>query len=185
VSGKGLKYIPILVSVIVLAGGLLAVQLLKDKNVSLQSSGSINAVFAGGCFWGVERAFEGVQGVIDVTSGYTGGHGADPTYEDYAVKGHTEAVRVAFDPSVVTYGQLLDVFWKEIGAACQLKPKSTSYRTAIFYVDADQKAQAEASKEQLEKSGLYPQPVVTEILPLKMFYIAEEYHQDYHRKQNR
>ncbi len=185
VRTKGLKYVPMLVSVLVLAVGVYAVKYLHSRDRDLEVAGGNSAVFAGGCFWGVERAFEEVEGVLEAVSGYAGGNGPDPTYEDYAEKGHTEVVRVVFDPSVVTYSELLDVYWGEVGAACQLSPKSQRYRTAIFYLDETQRRQAAESKAKLEESGLYIEPVATEIVPLEKFYIAEEHHQDYHRKQQR
>ncbi len=145
------------------------------------------ATFAGGCFWCMVSPFEALAGVKKITVGYTGGRTEKPTYEEVCTHrtGHYEAVQIEFDPEVVTYEELLSVFW------CQTDPtddggqfydRGDSYRTAIFYHDAGQKKQAAASKKELEKSGMFSRPIVTEILPAQTFYPAEEYHQDYHRK---
>jgi peptide methionine sulfoxide reductase msrA/msrB len=143
------------------------------------------AVFAGGCFWCMEPPFEKLSGVVDVTSGYTGGIGENPTYEDYASKGHIEAVQVTYDPSIVTYDRLLETFWKQIDptdAGGQFVDRGPEYRSAIFYHDDQQKKRAEASKEALAKSGKFDKPIVTEILQEKPFFKAEAYHQDYYKK---
>ena len=143
------------------------------------------ATFAGGCFWCVESDFEKVPGVLKVVSGYTGGTGENPTYENYAAKGYIEAVQVFYDPAKVTYAQLLDALWKHIDptdAGGQFVDRGPQYRSAIFYHDAEQKRIAESSKEQLAKSGRFAKPIVTEILKFEKFYDAEEYHQDYYKK---
>ncbi len=145
------------------------------------------AVFAGGCFWCVEEAFDAAEGVVSTTSGYTGGRVANPTYEQVSAggTGHAEVVRVIYDPSKVTYSQLLDVFWKNVDPVTpnqQFCDKGAQYRSAIFYQDAEQRRLAEASKRALEQSGRFEQPIVTEINPGAPFYEAEEYHQDYYLK---
>ncbi len=143
------------------------------------------ATFTGGCFWCMEPPFEKLDGVIEVVSGYTGGLGKEPTYEDYAEKGHLEAVQITYDPAKITYQQLLDVFWKQIdptddsGQFCDRGP---GYRTAIFYENEEQKQSAELSKKELNSSGRYKSTVTTEILKASAFYRAEDYHQDYHLK---
>ncbi len=143
------------------------------------------ATFAGGCFWCMTPPFEKLNGVNEVLSGYTGGSGPNPTYEDYAAKGHIEAVQITYDPSRISYPELLDVFWRQIdptdpgGQFCDRGPQ---YRSAIFYENAEQKRLAEKSKEALEKSGRYQKPIVTELIKASLFYKAEEYHQDYHKK---
>ncbi|MCC6543663.1 MAG: peptide-methionine (S)-S-oxide reductase MsrA [Nitrospirae bacterium] len=147
------------------------------------------ATFAGGCFWCMEPPFEGIDGVLEVVTGYTGGHVKDPSYEEVCEgdTGHTEAVQITYDPSKITYDRLLDVFWRQIDptdAGGQFVDRGTQYRTAIFYHSDEQKMAAEKSKAQLEKSGRYMKPVVTEILPSAEFYIAEEYHQDYYKKES-
>ncbi len=144
------------------------------------------AVFAGGCFWCVEHDFKAVPGVIDVLSGYTGGHLANPTYQDVITEttGHFEAVRVRFDSGRISYRQLVDRYWRLIdptddgGQFCDRGP---SYRSAIFVTPA-QRADAEASKAALAASNRLTAPVVTEVLPLATFYPAEEYHRDYAKK---
>ena len=145
------------------------------------------ATFAGGCFWCMEPPFEKLDGVIDVVAGYTGGHVKDPTYEEVCSggTGHAEAVQVVYDPSKVTYAELLDVFWRQINPTDpggQFADRGSQYRTAIFYHDAEQKRLAEASKEALQRSGKFDRPIATEIVEAKEFYKAEEYHQDYHAK---
>ena len=143
------------------------------------------AVFAGGCFWCMTPPFEKLNGVTEVVSGYTGGTGLNPTYEDYAAKGHIEAVKVTYDPSKVSYSQLLDVFWRQIdptdqgGQFCDRGPQ---YRSAIFYENPEQKQAAEKSREALGKSGRYQKPIVTELIKATQFYKAEDYHQDYYKK---
>jgi peptide methionine sulfoxide reductase msrA/msrB len=129
--------------------------------------------------------FEKLNGVTEVVSGYTGGPGANPTYEDYAAKGHIEAVRVTFDPARISYSKLLDVFWRQIDptdAGGQFCDRGPQYRSAIFYEKNDQKQTAEKSREALGKSGRYQKPIVTELIKASQFYKAEDYHQDYHKK---
>jgi peptide methionine sulfoxide reductase msrA/msrB len=143
------------------------------------------ATFAGGCFWCMTEPFEKVDGVTEVLCGYTGGTGVDPTYHDYAEKGHIEAVQVTYDPSKVAYRKLLEVFWRQMdptdggGQFCDRGPQ---YRSAIFYHSEEQKQQAERSKEELAASGRFNKPVVTEIINASVFYKAEDYHQDYYKK---
>jgi len=145
------------------------------------------ATFAGGCFWSMQWPFEGLAGVIRVVAGYTGGAGQNPTYGDYASKGHVEAVEVTFDPSQISYEALLDFFWRQIdptdsgGQFCDRGPQ---YRTGIFYLTDEQARLAAASKEALARSGRYKKPLVTEVVKASTFYPAEDYHQDY-RKKNR
>jgi peptide methionine sulfoxide reductase msrA/msrB len=143
------------------------------------------ATFAGGCFWCVTPPFEKLDGVTQVLSGYTDGQGKDPTYEDYAQKGHVEAVQITYDPSKVSYSQLLDVFWRQIDPTDsdgQFVDRGRQYRSAIFYHDDEQKKLAEKSKEELAKTHSFSKPIATEILKASTFYPAEEYHQDYYKK---
>jgi peptide methionine sulfoxide reductase msrA/msrB len=143
------------------------------------------ATLAGGCFWCVEADFEKVPGVVRVVSGYTGGSGANPTYEDYADSGHVEAVQVFYDPRKVSYQALLDYFWRHIDptdAGGQFVDRGPQYRSAIFYHDDEQKAVAEASKTALAGSGHFRKPIVTEIIKFSKFYPAEDYHQHYSQK---
>ena len=145
------------------------------------------AVFAGGCFWCTESDFEKVPGVLDAVSGYTGGIVANPTYEQVSAggTGHVEAVQVIYDPAKVTYGQLLDAFWRHMDptdGGGQFVDRGSQYRSVIFFADEDQRQAAEASKAALAASGQFDSPIVTEILPLGPFYQAEDYHQNYYRK---
>jgi len=143
------------------------------------------ATFAGGCFWCVEADFEKTPGVTKAVSGYTGGTGANPTYRDYHLSGHIEAVQVYYDSRVITYGQLLDVFWRHIDPTDpggQFADRGPHYRSVIFYQTDEEKRIAEQSREALAQSGRFSRPIATEILKLGRFYKAEEYHQDYYRE---
>ncbi len=145
------------------------------------------AVFAGGCFWCLEAPFEKIEGVIEVTAGYTGGTVRNPTYEEVCsgTTGHTEAVQITYDPKRTSYERLLDVFWHEIDptdAGGQFADRGSQYQTAIFYTSDDQKRLAEASKKSLEESGRFKKEIATQILKLTEFFPAEEYHQDYYKK---
>lgn len=143
------------------------------------------ATFAGGCFWCMQPPFEKLHGVIKVVSGYANGEGESPTYEDYAKKNYVEAIQITYDPKIVSYNNLLDVFWKQIDptdSSGQFVDRGPQYRAAIFYHDDEQKKMAEQSKNELEKSGRFSKPIITEITKLTNFYRAEEYHQDYDKK---
>jgi len=143
------------------------------------------ATFAGGCFWCMTSPFEKLQGVSQVLAGYVGGTGENPTYGDYAEKGYVEAVQVTFDPAAITYAGLLDVFWRQIDPTDpggQFVDRGPQYRSAIFYNSDEQKRLAEKSKQKLQASGRFAKPIVTEILKASTFYKAEEYHQDYYKK---
>jgi peptide methionine sulfoxide reductase msrA/msrB len=143
------------------------------------------ATFAGGCFWCMEKPFEQMEGVVSVTSGYTGGKSENPTYGNYGAGGHIEAVEIVFDPNKVTYEQLLDIFWRQIDptdASGQFVDRGKEYSTAIYYHDNDQKKLAEISKKDLENEKIFDKPIVTPILPAMVFYPAEDYHQDYYKK---
>lgn len=158
----------------------------NSDNVDSAGVGMMKKVtFAGGCFWCMESPFAKMNGVIDVVSGYTDGTGENPTYQDYAEKGFVEAVQITYDPSIVTYAELLDVFWRQIDPTDpggQFVDRGKQYRSAIFYADEKQKRSAEESKKRLDKSGRYQKPVVTEIIRASKFYKAEDYHQDFHKK---
>ncbi|MEJ2587756.1 MAG: peptide-methionine (R)-S-oxide reductase MsrB [Deltaproteobacteria bacterium] len=145
------------------------------------------AIFAGGCFWCTEADFEKVNGVIEVISGYTGGTVVDPTYEEVSDggTGHVEAIKVIYDPDKITYEELLDVFWRHVDptdAGGQFVDRGSQYRSAIFYQNEEERALAEKTKKALDDSGQFEKAVVTDILPLGKFYKAEEYHQDYYKK---
>jgi peptide-methionine (S)-S-oxide reductase len=145
------------------------------------------ATFAGGCFWCMEAPFDAIQGVVSTTSGYSGGKVKDPTYEQVSsgTTGHLESIQVAYDPSRVTYEQLLEVFWHNVDpldGGGQFCDRGGQYRTAIFYADEEQKRAAVESKRRLQASGVLKGDVVTPIVPLEAFYPAEDYHQDFYRK---
>jgi len=145
------------------------------------------ARFAAGCFWGVEATFRQLPGVISTRVGYTGGDMSNPTYKDVCTDqtGHAEAVEVEYDPSKISYGQLLDVFWENHDPT-QLNRQGpdwgTQYRSAIFFHSPEQEAEAKASKQKLEKSGRHNKPIATQIVPAATFYQAEDYHQQYLEK---
>jgi peptide-methionine (S)-S-oxide reductase len=145
------------------------------------------AVFGAGCFWGVEATFRAVKGVREVTSGYSGGHVPNPRYTDVCTgkTGHAEAVKVEYDPSQISYESLLDIFWNCHNPTTRNRQGpdiGTQYRSAIFFYTPEQETAAKASKERLQQSGRWHDPVVTEILPAGEFYPAEEYHQRYFEK---
>jgi len=145
------------------------------------------ATFAGGCFWCMQPPFDNTRGVVKTTVGYTGGHVPDPTYEQVCdgTTGHAEAIEVIYDPAVVSYDRLLDVFWRSIDPTQkngQFADRGTQYRTAIFFHDDDQKTAAESSRRRLDESGKFDRPVVTEITAASRFYPAEDYHQGYYEK---
>ena len=145
------------------------------------------AIFAGGCFWSMQKAFDGVAGVASVTAGYAGGTLANPTYQqvEEANTGHAESVKVIYDPDKISYEKLLDIYWHHIdpltpnAAFCDHGPQ---YRSIIFYSDTTQQRAAEASKRALDESHRFPTPVVTAIQPATPFYPAEEYHQQFYKK---
>jgi peptide-methionine (S)-S-oxide reductase len=150
-------------------------------------AGLARATFAGGCFWCMEPPFERLPGVVDVISGYTGGQRVDPTYEEVSSggTGHLESVQVVYDPAKVSYQKLLDVFWRNIDPTTpnrQFCDVGEQYGTAIFYHDEEQKKLALESKAQVEKTKPFPQPVVTPVRAAGEFYRAEDYHQDYYKK---
>lgn len=145
------------------------------------------AYFAGGCFWCMEEAFEKIEGVLSVTSGYMGGQKANPTYEEVSAgnTGHAESVEVLYDPAKVSYQRLLDHFWKNVDPLtpnAQFCDHGSQYRSAIFYGSEEERRMAEASKQALVQSKRFAQPIVTEIVPAATFYQAEDYHQDFYKK---
>jgi peptide methionine sulfoxide reductase msrA/msrB len=159
---------------------------MKDQ-MNNKSIKTATAVFAGGCFWCTESDFEKVPGVIDAISGYTGGHVKNPTYEEVSAggTGHMESVKVIYDPSKVTYKQLLEYFWQHVDPTDpggEFVDRGPQYRSAIFYANEKQKRLAEKTKAELAASGVFNKPIVTLILPLGPFYPAEKYHQDYYKK---
>ena len=157
----------------------------KTDNMTMKMTKT--AVFAGGCFWCTESDFEKVHGVIEAISGYTGGHDRNPSYHDVSNGGigHVEAVKVIYDPTLVSYEELLDYFWRHVDptdGGGQFVDRGSQYRSAIFYADDDELKKIRLSKEKLEASGVFMKPIVTDILPLGPFYPAEAYHQDYYKK---
>ena len=167
---------------LLVAAGLVSVGVADNKPQEKPGKGATmpepqknlkTATLAGGCFWCVEADFEKLPGVVEVISGYTGGSGDNPTYENYGPKGHVEAVQVFYDPAKVSYQELLDYFWRHVDPTDpggQFVDRGPQYRSAIFYHDAEQQRLAEASKQALEKSKRFAKPIVTEILPLTKFY---------------
>jgi len=158
-----------------------------EKPMNANTQKTQTAVFAGGCFWCTESDFEKVDGVVEVISGYTGGRAANPTYEQVSAggSGHIEAVKVVYDPDKVTYAQLLQVFWRHVDptdAGGQFVDRGSQYRSVIFYLTEQERNLAETSKQSLAASGRFGKPIATEILPLGEFYPAEDYHQDYYKK---
>ena len=152
----------------------------KQKNLS-------EATFAGGCFWCTESDFEKFDGVVEAISGYVGGQTQNPTYQEVSAggTGHAEAVRVLYDPQKITYTELLDIFWQHMDPTDpdgQFVDRGSQYRPAIFYHDEEQKRLAEESKRKLESSGRFNKSIATEIVPISEFYEAEDYHQDYYKK---
>ena len=176
------------VVVMLMALGILFSTQDAKQGISERFAGLEQATFAGGCFWCSEYTFEKVKGVIEVVNGYTGGNVENPTYEQVCSggTGHYEAVRVYYDPKQVTFKDLMDVYWRHIDPTDpygQFADKGSQYRTAVFYHSEEQKTIAEKSKRALEASGKFNKPIVTGILPLVNFYPAEDYHQDYYKKQ--
>lgn len=147
--------------------------------------GKATAVFAGGCFWGTQSVFERVKGVTNTTAGYSGGSASTATYEQVGQEntGHAESVKVVYDPSKITYGKLLEIFFAVVHDPTQLNRQGpdvgTSYRSVIFYANDEQKRISQAYIAQLEAAKIFPTKIVTEVTPLKGFYDAESYHQDY------
>ena len=151
-----------------------------DKSGSLKT-----AILAGGCFWGVQGVFQHTEGVVEAVSGYAGGSVVDPTYRQVTTgsTGHAEAVAIRYDPEKISYGKILQIFFSVVHDPTQLNgqgpDRGTQYRSAIYVTGDEQKRTAEAYVEQLDAAGVYTSPIVTEIAPLKAFYPAEDYHQDY------
>jgi peptide methionine sulfoxide reductase msrA/msrB len=172
---------------IILTAGAAALAVKGTSMSEPKNSELKKATFAGGCFWCMQPPYDKLKGVVSTRVGYTGGRVENPTYEQVSSgkTGHAEAVEILFDPSETTYEELLDVFWQNIDPTSlnrQFADVGTQYRTAVFYHDEEQKRLALASREALEKSGKFKGPIVTEILPAAEFYAAEDYHQEYYKK---
>ncbi len=180
-----------LVTLATVAVGLVSIWTISDHKAiaemekpAITTANTRQALFAGGCFWCMEKPFEQLRGVLAVESGYAGGTTANPSYEDYGKGGHIEVVRITYDPKLINYNTLLDTFWRQIDptdAGGQFVDRGHSYISAIFALDEEQRKLAEASKAALAASGVFSKPIVTPILPTATFYPAEEYHQDYYR----
>ena len=143
------------------------------------------AIFAGGCFWCMEKPFEQLDGVFSVTSGYLGGKTKNPTYENYGADGHIEAIEIVYTPTKVSYTKLLDVFWRQIDptdSGGQFVDRGHAYTSGIFYLDEEQRQLAEKSKNELAARKVLAKPLITPILLAPIFYPAEDYHQDYYKK---
>jgi peptide methionine sulfoxide reductase msrA/msrB len=178
-EGRPMKIVNILLTLPLVTGFSLF------SPIKAETSGIETATFAGGCFWCMTPPFEKLDGVLKVVAGYADGRESAPTYEDYAEKGFTEAVQITYDPAKITYSDLVDVFWKQINPTDpegQFVDRGPQYRAAVYYHNKVQRKLAERSKLELEKSGRYDKPIVTPILPFKNFYAAENYHQDYYKK---
>ncbi|MFP4112500.1 MAG: peptide-methionine (S)-S-oxide reductase MsrA [Candidatus Woesearchaeota archaeon] len=159
----------------------------QSISVDISKARYEKATFAGGCFWCVESSFEKHEGIVNAVSGYSGGKEEKPTYETVSAgrTGHREAVQITYDPELISYEDLLEIFWKSIDPTDdmgQFADKGFQYTTAIFYHNYEQKKIAEESKRQLDKSGKFDKPIATQIIPYEKFYKAEEYHQDYYEK---
>src|SRR5690348_14100689 len=169
-------------SVLVVLATLLALPAFAQQPRKLEK-----AIFAAGCFWCTEAAFQDLPGVVSAVSGYTGGTTRNPTYEEVSSgrTGHAESVEVTFDPAKISYDRLLDIFWVNHDPTVtnrQFCDSGTQYRPAIFYLNDEQKRAAEASKAKWEKLKPFPQPILTQIVPAGQFWPAEDYHQDYYKK---
>lgn len=168
---------------------LLFVSCSSIESVRIMNNNYEKAYFAGGCFWCMEPPFEALEGVIEATSGYMGGTVENPTYEEVTTgeTGHAEVVEILFDPEIVSYKELLEVFWRNIDPTAlnyQFADVGSQYRTEIFTVGDEQSKLAEQSKVDLENSGKFDKPIVTAISIAPEFYIAEDYHQDFYKKQS-
>jgi len=178
---------PFLLPILLLAPIMAAA--LPSEGAQTAPAGKIlaKATFAGGCFWCMEHPFDELPGVVSVTSGYTGGRKPNPTYKEVSAggTGHAEAVQVVYDPAVVSYGKLLDVFWRNIDPTVkdrQFCDVGSQYRSAIFFHDDEQRRLVDESLRELEKSKPFKEKIVTQVVPASEFWPAEEYHQHYYKK---
>jgi len=189
IRSAGLILVPLL-GLVLLVSGLFGTAPRREAGsaaLPVPIAGQQVATFAGGCFWSMQKAFDGVAGVISTTAGYAGGTKADPSYENVETgrTGHAESVQLIYDPARISYERLLDIYWHHIdpltenAAFCDHGPQ---YRSIIFYGDADQRRFAEASKQALDQSHRFKTPIVTAIEPATKFYPAEEYHQMFYKK---
>lgn len=177
----------ILLSLITLTQAFIVYADNESKGSNIDNKKIEKAVFAGGCFWCMQHPYDELNGVETTAVGYTGGHVENPTYEEVCAgnTGHAEAIEVLYDPTQINYSELLNVFWRNIDPTTlnkQFADVGTQYRTAIFYNSNEQRQSAESSKEELVQSGVYDDPIVTEITPASTFYRADDYHQKYYEK---
>jgi methionine-S-sulfoxide reductase len=168
-------------------GAIAAIAATSSEGQNSSTLETKTAVFAGGCFWCIQPAFDKAKGVIKTTVGYCGGTEPNPTYELVSSEktGYRESIQITYDPAKISYDQLLDIYWRQIDptqADGQFTDIGPSYRAAIFYDNENEKKLAEASKEKLARSGKFNKPIVTEILPAMKFYPAEAYHQKYYQQ---
>ncbi len=188
-----MKKIWLLLVILLVMGTANAVFSETDKPMQNKGANTMNptnekqqkVLLAGGCFWCMEKPFEKLDGVLSVTSGYAGGSTTDPTYKNYEAGGHIEVVEVAFDPKKISFPQLLDVYWRQVDPTDpggQFVDRGHAYSSAVFYSNDEQRIQAAKSKEALGQSQSFAKPIVTPILPAPTFYKAEDYHQDYYKK---
>jgi peptide-methionine (S)-S-oxide reductase len=159
----------------------------QSTGLAAADATSGKAYFAGGCFWCMEEVFEKVEGVLSATSGYMGGAVSNPTYEEVSAgrTGHTESVEVVYDPAKVSYRKLLDAFWHNVDPItpnAQFCDHGSQYRSAIFFQTEDEKRASDSSKQSIEQSRRFKEPIVTQIVMAPQFYPAEEYHQDFYKK---
>lgn len=189
IRSVGLIVVPLL-GLALLTSGLIGTGSKREARPAaapVPTAAQVTATFAGGCFWSMQKAFDGVHGVANTTVGYAGGTKANPSYDEVGEgdTGHAESVQVIYDPAKISYGRLLDIYWHHIdpltvnAAFCD---HGAQYRSIIFYGDAKQRDLAEASKRELDRSHRFATPIVTAIQPATKFYPAEEYHQLYYKK---
>jgi methionine-S-sulfoxide reductase len=177
----------ILLSLITITQTYMVYADIESNGSNMDNNKIKKAVFAGGCFWCMQNPYDELKGVVSTAVGYTGGNKDNPTYEEVCAgnTGHAEAIEVLYDSSQISYAELLNVFWRNIDPTTlnrQFANVGTQYRTAIFYHSEEQKQSAESSKQEMERSGIYDDPIATEITPASTFYRAEEYHQKYYEK---
>ncbi len=182
-----MRRIPFIISLAMLLLSGAVTETLKLVDEASGMTASAKATFAGGCFWCMEEAFEAVEGVVSVVSGYMGGHVENPTYEQVSAggTGHAESIEVTYDPGKVTYQQLLAIFWRNVDPTTpnsQFCDHGSQYRTVIFYHNNHQKQLIDKSKQVIEQFKSFPESIVTEIAPATVFYPAEEYHQDFYSR---
>ena len=171
--------------VFIMAIGFALSQAGSEEKTAMTGDKTMKALFAGGCFWCMTKPFETLDGVISVTAGYAGGTTANPDYHNYGEGGHIEVVEVVYDPDKISYGKLLDTFWRQIDptdAGGQFVDRGHEYISSIFVYNDDQRRLAEASKKRLEESGVFRNQIVTPIVDAPTFWKAEDYHQDYYKK---